>query len=183
MDYKGYESGIMVEAIEDGKIVRVSKDYALREGLLILRNAFASAQSENTSKKKFDDEVEGSSNFIETCSFLKKKGQDETRELIPCFHWTISQVRRKKNLTRGQLAQMLGVNVQQLKLIENGVLPKNGLMLIRKIEEVLGVRLRKDNVEVSQPMRQLVEEQRERKEEKEEKNENIFGDEIEIEED
>ncbi|MBS3071532.1 helix-turn-helix domain-containing protein [Candidatus Pacearchaeota archaeon] len=144
-----------VEAIEEGKIVRVSEKYAKREGLLILRKASIETERKNQAKKIED--LDKRIGFEELRKPLKWKENKVIKELVENFHWQISLARKKKNLTRKALAEAIGESESTIKLVENGMLPKDDFVLINKIQEKLGINLRKDkNQEFNQSMRKLV---------------------------
>src|SRR3989344_831404 len=84
-----------VEAIEEGKIVRVSEKYAKREGLLILRKASIETERKNQAKKIED--LDKRIGFEELRKPLKWKENKVIKELVENFHWQISLARKKKN--------------------------------------------------------------------------------------
>lgn len=135
-----------VDAIEDGKIVRVSEEYAKKEGLFILQKLDEKKEisSSNYQRKEQKNEV-----FIGMNSLrrpLRRNENDLTSSLVDNFHWIILEKRRSKNMTRKQLAIALSVNENDLKMVENGILPSRDYVLIRKIEEFFGINLRKDSI-------------------------------------
>ena len=102
-----------VEAIEEGKIVKVTEEYAKLEGLPILRRYTPQKVQEKKKQEKttyllFDD-------FRKP---LKPKSQ-VLLELIENFHWQISKKRREFGLTRRQLAQKINEPEYYIKMLEN----------------------------------------------------------------
>ena len=93
------------------------------------------------------------------------------------FHWVLLSKRKQKGWTRKQLAQTLYVSEEDLKLIENGVLPKDDFVLISKLEGFYKISLRKDgqNFFKSSSMSEEVDKIAEEKVERE-----FMGSEIEI---
>jgi len=158
-----------VEAIEGGKIVRVSERYAKIEGLPILRKPRLEqknrAQNEPPEKISFDD--------------LRKplRPNQVTSELIDNFHWHILKKRRQLGLTRKKLAEKINESENTLKLIENGVIPNKDFIIINKIQSSLLINLRKDKKDFTQSPRSLL------KEEEQEPKTEISGEEIELIED
>ena len=140
----------MVEAIEEGKIVKVSESYAKKEGLLILRKEpIPQSFSEKMGYRKpgIIEEKKEKKFFIPMDDLrkpLKRKGDDITKDLIENFHWKIVQRRRERGLTRKQVANAIGESELDLKVIENGVLPANNFVLISKLEDYYGMALRKN---------------------------------------
>ncbi|MEM4270996.1 MAG: hypothetical protein QXO70_02780 [Candidatus Pacearchaeota archaeon] len=141
----------IVEAIEGGRIVRVTEDYAKREGLLILRaNPIIPSFSEKMGYKKsgeIDLKKEKDRKMIAGMDDLRRplrsKEGDVTKELIENFHWKIAQRRREKGLTRKQVALAIGESENDIKIIENGILPTNNFVLVSKLENYFGINLRK----------------------------------------
>ena len=139
-----------VEAIEEGKIVKVTEEYAKLEGLPILRRYTPQKVQEKKKQEKttyllFDD-------FRKP---LKPKSQ-VLLELIENFHWQISKKRREFGLTRRQLAQKINEPEYYIKMLENGILPKDDFVIINKIQSALNINLRKDQKDFSQSPRSLI---------------------------
>lgn len=140
-----------VEAIEDGKIVKVTEDYARREGLLIIRKPTISVS--NTPKKEDDRRLL----FDDFRRPIKKPKSQVMSELKEHFYWEVAEKRKKLNLTRKQLASAIGVYETDIKMIENGTLPKDDFVIINKLQNYLGVNLRKDNKDFNSSARKSVE--------------------------
>src|SRR3972149_1656034 len=66
-------------------------------------------------------------------------------DLVRNFHWIIMRVRRMKHLTQGQLAEAIHEPEVAVRMVERGLVPENNPRIIKKIEDYLGVRLRKDD--------------------------------------
>lgn len=176
-----------VEAIEEGKIVHVSEDYALREGLPIIRRRNMgigfSEESEKENKKDKSEEYRGRLTFDDFRRPLKKKENKILKDLINNFHWHISKRRREMNLNRKQFAQGIGESEETVKALENGILPKEDFIFINKVQDFLGINLRKDRADFGKSMRSLVDEQMPSGKEKKSSNEmeiGLFGDEIRV---
>ena len=181
----------IVEVIEDGKISRVSEEYALREGLPIIRKGpvkFASGSDGEEDKKKdlLDAKILGADDFRRP---LDREQSKITKELMDNFHWQISRKRREKGLRRKEFAEALGEKEDTVKLLENGILENNDFVLIDKVQDFLGISLRKDEQKIGSDteMRRLVEEaiaaesgESAEEEKKDEKKGGFAGDDIEI---
>ncbi|MEK6928615.1 MAG: helix-turn-helix transcriptional regulator [Nanoarchaeota archaeon] len=165
-----------VEAIESGKIVRVSEDYAFREGLPILRRPQSRAEYPKKAPEKEKWELFG----IDTFRKPLKNKNNVIATLVDNFHWQISSKRKQSNMTRKQFAAALGVSEGAVKLIENGLLPSDDYVLISKVEQYLGINLRKDGKDYSKSAKEMLEKREENIKGKEENTERLFGDEIEI---
>ena len=156
-----------VEAIENGKIVKVSEDYAKREGLLVLRKESKFDRSEESGEEgrksimtSHDHDENKLLSFDDFRKPLKMKNNQVYRELIDNFHWDIKKARRDKGLMRKKVAKDLGIDEADLKLIENGIYPDKDFVLINKIQKYFGLNLRKDKKDdlvFDQNMRKLAE--------------------------
>ena len=60
-------------------------------------------------------------------------------------------------MTRKTFGELSGLNLKQIKMLENGIFPTKDLTLLARIEEILGITIRKGGDEFSQPMRKMVE--------------------------
>ncbi len=199
MDFQSQDQDI-VEAIEEGKIVRVSESYAKREGLPILRKSRLTPSQEKvisqgakkTIQKEFRDER--SKRLLD---YLRKptgwKEKQVISEFVPNFNWEIARARRTKGLTRKHLGKLVGADEDSIKLLENGLLPSPDFILINKIQTALNLNLRKDKKDFSKEVTlKNIKEEVKKQEDKQEKaktdsNRNqykqenkLIGDDIEI---
>ena len=149
----------MVDAIEEGRIVRVSAEYAKREGLLILRKTVEEVKQVVPGKK--EDNTRKNKGFIGMEDLRKPlsiKNNELMKELIENFHWTLVQKRKARSMTRKKLADTIGETEVNVKMIENGVLPANNFILVNKLENFYGISLRKNKLTglPSAPLRQII---------------------------
>ena len=177
-----------VDAIEEGKIVRVHKDYALKEGLLILRKSLATSGLSSVEEKK-KKEVEVHSSKVPRMEEFRKelswKKSSVVQDLVDNFHWEISKRRRERGISRTQLAKLTGVHEREIRMLETGIVPHEDFVLINKIQEILVVNLRKDKQDYVGSMRALVDESNsesveKKKEKKSEDKGELFGEGIEL---
>jgi len=156
IEYSGKTA--VVDAIEDGRIVRVSEEYAKREGLLILRKPMEEVKQTISGKR--EDSVRKNKGFIgmeDLRKPLSTKNDEILKELKDNFHWTLVQKRKGRLLTRKKVADALGESEVNIKMIENGVLPADNFILINKLEGYYGISLRKNKVtENKAPLRQII---------------------------
>ncbi|MEK6899276.1 MAG: hypothetical protein AABW79_04230 [Nanoarchaeota archaeon] len=131
---------VIVEALRDGGIVKVTEQEAKEEGLIILRRPLIQ-QTYIPPSRAPGKSAEARENMRH--SIIDLKTNNVRGDLIENFHWTISKGRRLKNLTRHQLANLLNVSEEQIIAIENGKLPKDDYILISKLESYLAIKLRK----------------------------------------
>jgi ribosome-binding protein aMBF1 (putative translation factor) len=139
---------VIVDAIDDGRIVRVSEDFAIREGLPILRRkevSFVDNPSRKNSIEVQRGEMKRASLFETFRRPLRTKKNDILSTLLDNFHWILSQKRKSLNLNRRQVADKIGAGELDVKMIENGVLPAEDYVLITKLEQLYGITIRKDS--------------------------------------
>ncbi|MEK6934193.1 MAG: helix-turn-helix transcriptional regulator [Nanoarchaeota archaeon] len=194
----------LVEAIEEGKIVNVPEDYAVREGLPILRRSKSEEIIKDVKGEKSLDvkDLRGvDRREIFGLNYKKpwRKRNDVIDSLFDNFQWTITAKRRQLGLTRKKLAEAIGSNEEDIKMIENGVLPSDDFVLVSKIQDYLGINLRKDGQTFGKSLMQqavssrvtstkdvnkkIEDNQKAKRNEKSEykkSKENILGDEIEV---
>ena len=158
LDFKKREESF-VDAIEEGRIVKVSEYYAKREGLLILRKS-AQISAQSTPAQKKDEEQRNNRGFIGMEDLRKplgSRGSDLLKELVENFHWILVRKRKDKMITRKKLASEVGESELSIRMIESGVLPANNFVLVNKLESYYGVTLRKNkSVGTAQPLRQII---------------------------
>lgn len=133
----------IVEAIDDGKIVRVPEDYARREGLPIIRRPVHVKGSASVQSERFKPREKGILRFEEFRRPLRADTQRLESELVNNFHWIIQKKRKERSLTRKQLAQSLGASENDLKMLENGVIVGGNFVLVGKVEQFFSISLRK----------------------------------------
>ena len=145
LEFKKKEDGF-VDAIEEGKIVKVSEDYARREGLLVLRKSFSTLNEQKDSPKK-EESIVKSKSFTGMDDFrrpLSSKANELMKELVENFHWILSGKRKERGLTRKKVADDVGEREENIKIIENGVLPADNFVLVNKLEGYYGIDLKKN---------------------------------------
>lgn len=143
------ESGKLVDAIEEGRIVSVSEEYAKREGLMVLRKyERPTADPVKTQEQiRLTPRLRGERKAyfdIERYRRPLRGGNEIRASLLDNFHWLVSSRRKQLNLTRKQVAQAINANEEDIKVIETGNVPQNDFVLINKLEGFLKLNLRKD---------------------------------------
>jgi len=160
-----YEQKKLVEAIEEGRIVKVPEQYAKREGLLILkRPPIQVQQSQTPSYLEKRDKIKPLTEYIKSKPDWREK--QVMSELVENFHWQIRYNRRRLGLTRRQLAKMINVADNDLQVIESGRLPTKDFILINKIQKALGINLRKDGKEFDLSTQEIMQKAEEKDREK-----------------
>jgi len=149
----------VVEAIHEGRLVRAYEDDALREGLFILR--FVDGLPSSAQAKKVKPEEEKKLLFDDYRRPLRSK-DNVTKELADNFHWQIMEKRKTRGMTRKQFADAVRASENDIKMIENGVLPSPDFVLVNRIEQFFGISLRKNPVyaQASQRLASMAQEER-----------------------
>ncbi|MDO8509024.1 MAG: hypothetical protein Q7S27_05055 [Nanoarchaeota archaeon] len=143
----------LVDVIEEGKIVRVKESYAKSEGLAIIRRPII----KRPNKKKDDENQEERIYFEDLRKPLQWKKNQVIAELIENFQWQVTRKRKELGLTRRQVALSIGESENNLKLVENGLLPKNDFVIVNKLQKFFNINLRKDKQDFTQSPRSLIE--------------------------
>lgn len=150
---------IFVEAIEEGKIVKVTEEYAKREGLLVIRKQndtttydYTPEKKETFTRKNEDKRLRKDFTLNKMRKPLNYYKNNIINDLVDNFHWEIIKARKIKNVTRKQVAQALNENEETIKMIENGILPDDNYILVNKIQSYFGINLRKDGKNFSAPL-------------------------------
>lgn len=148
MDYLDlrYKEANYVEAIRDGEIIRIPESVALEEDLFILRKLGGAPQQTSVAAPmpalKRDNAAKGSVMSDWKAGRFGVKKNNVIADLAPHFHWEIAKARKQRNLTRHKLAQMIGAQEHEVKLLELGELPSDDFVLISRIEQLFGINLR-----------------------------------------
>lgn len=79
-------------------------------------------------------------------------------DLVDNFHWIIMRARRKRHMTTKQLAEEIAESEIAIKMAEQGKLPEDEYVLVRKLENFLGIILSKSGksqvrIEMEKPKR------------------------------
>ena len=69
--------------------------------------------------------------------------------LIDHFHWAVMKNRRRRGLSQKKLAEALGESEMAIQMIEKSKLPENAEIIIKKLEQLFQVKLRKMRKEES----------------------------------
>lgn len=160
LDLRAYDGASYVEAIKDGEIIRVPEKVAIMEDLFILRKVVNQPQQ---SQQNMPNNMSVSSPMRQRESASKSsimsewkhgkfgvKKNNALQDLIPNFNWEISRNRKKNNMTRAKLAQMIQSTEESVKMIELGELPADDFVLISRIEQIFGINLRKNPASIAQ---------------------------------
>ena len=134
-----------VEAIAQGKIVKVPEAYAKREGLLIVKKV---QDVDTGSPVPLSRAVPGAPShtkrgLLKFEEYRKPLHDDELRAgLVDHFHWELQKQRKLKNITRKQVSDHTGLKEEDIKLLENGVVGRDYVAL-STLERFYGINLRR----------------------------------------
>lgn len=156
----------LVDVISEDGIKKICRDCLKKENLPVIKKAYfiesgkrqsvyerlsrAAGISPNKTRIKESYELKKQEENLRSLvdkNYLKGfqglQVQDEDENLVRNFHWIMMRVRRLKHLSQKQLADAIFEPEAAIKMAEQGILPKDGYKLIRKIENYLGVSLMK----------------------------------------
>lgn len=128
----------LFDAISNEGIIKICEKCASEEGIPIIKKFYESKK--NPLLRKQEDNLRK----IANSKIVTNENKREFEDLIDNFHWIIMRVRRIKHLTAEQLGKELGESEKTIKLAERGFLPNNYREFIKKIEDILGIRLFKE---------------------------------------
>ncbi len=163
----------LLDAISCGEVVKICEECSLIENIPIIRKPTTSQLKESeraytvierlrrmAGLNKEKEEIKELAKKIQdiTLDDLRHKSEEgELKEkqelakkknkplnLIDNFHWHVLISRKKKKLTRKELADLLGESATAIKMIENKEMPDDPERLIKKIEQFFGIKLRKE---------------------------------------
>jgi ribosome-binding protein aMBF1 (putative translation factor) len=142
-----------VEAIEEGKIVRVPEDYAQREGLLIIKRLSdglspdvpltrSSPRLLQATPAQFSSERLARKGLLKFDAYRRPlRKEDHASSLIENFHWKLQRGRKLKGLTRKQVAGATGIAEEVVKELELGIVG-NDFVALAGLERFYGINLR-----------------------------------------
>ncbi|MEI6731791.1 MAG: hypothetical protein WCK90_03870 [archaeon] len=149
---------VLVDAIEDGRLVRVTEEYARQEGLLVVKRPTPPIPSYDPKLgSSHMHERQGIKPFDAFRRPLRPSKNNIINELVENFHWKIMERRKNRGLSRKQFAAAIGEREENIKLVENGILPYDDYVMLSRIQQVLGLNLRKDGRKFDTSARTLVE--------------------------
>ncbi len=147
------ESAVLFDAISSVGIVKVCRRCSIVEEIPIIRTP--KSEDENRPKPQVNagrnpyarppkQEDMTLRNIVER-NFKQNMKEDIglKNSLVMNFHWVLMRARRSRKMTQEQLAKALREPEIAIKTLEIGFVPEKSLMLIKKIEQYLGVMLRK----------------------------------------
>lgn len=153
----------LVDVIKDGQILTVPESQARDEELFILRvhekrdlvESLPSIESRRRSGRTMAPLPPSRSPSKWHSYQSEYKKNNVVKELVDNFNWEVGKARKARNLTRLQLANVLGVPENVVKMIENGELPTDDFVLVNKLQSYLGINLRRDGKTFEAPLTSL----------------------------
>lgn len=174
---RGEDEVKLLDVIYEGEILKMCEECAVVEDVIVLRRPttfqLRKDKEGGTVYERLrrlsglDKEEKKRKEEIEKILFKKEEKKDIKSELekakkrniplklIDNFNWYITISRRRKKLSKGQLAEIIGESEEVIDMIEKGILPDDALSLILKLEQFFNIKLRKgepvkeENVEES----------------------------------
>ncbi len=146
---------VLVEAIKEGEIVRITERQARDEDLFILRSISEPKNDEGQEEleghvkkidliEKYRREFKKEVPRVETWRKAYYEKNNVLNLLKDNFQWGIVKARRARGMSRKQFADKIDEKEDTLKIVENGGLLDDNLILVNKIERELGIDLRKE---------------------------------------
>jgi len=165
----------LLDAISFGEIVKICEECSLIENIPIIRKPTTQQLKESERSYTVKERLRRMAGLSEEKEEIKKlakkitditlddlrhknkegglreqelaKKRSKPLNLIDNFHWHVLLSRKKKKLTRKQLAELLGESETAIKMIENKEMPDDPEKLIKKLEQFFGIKLRKEDEE------------------------------------
>lgn len=145
--------------IEDKEVdwEKVNKRVTVRDRLTRMAKLEV-VEKEEVKPVKINPEDIGLKNLVEKNVEKEiSEGVKEPEDLIDNFHWVIMRKRRSMKLSRSELADKVLEQPVIIESLEKGVLPRDYILLVKKIENSLGVRLFKEKKRIIVPEELAVE--------------------------
>lgn len=160
MEFSEREEEKLVEAIEEGRIVLVPEFYAKSEGLPILRKPAVTKLQEGVSHLSPGNVGEKKEKVLREYKqeHSNWRVKQVVSELVENFHWVVRMERKKRGITRRQMAKLINEPEEVLQEIENGVLRSKDFVVVNKIQQALGINLRKDQRDYSKSAHDILRE-------------------------
>ena len=141
----------LYDAVSSKGIVKVCKRCAVLEKLPIIKkpteNQITESQRHRTVQERLAlmTRPKALNKEVTLRDLIDKKFQagNPHPDLIDNFHWTIQRIKRVRRITREQFAKAIGESEATVRMIEQGFLPENNYKIINKVENYLGISLRK----------------------------------------
>ena len=137
----------------------LSRDYSVKMGeqSTNMRNRLSKLSGINMEKRtEADMEVARQNRILRDVAnrnfqagMMKERGS--TEDLVDNFNWAIMRARRGRRVSQGQMAEAIGEPESSIVMVEKGMVPKNVIPFIKKIENYLGLKLLKVDVLTEAP--------------------------------
>jgi len=146
------ENTRLYNAISSKGIVKVCEDCAVSEKLPIIKkmteNQIEESQRQKSVRERLTEMkrlplMQREITLRDIVDRNLKSKLPQPADLIENFHWTIQRIKRARKITREEFAKAIGESEATVRMIEQGFLPNNDYKIINKIENYLGVSLRK----------------------------------------
>lgn len=157
----------LLDAVYENDIVKICEECSLLENIPVIRKP--SSEQLNESEKPFtlrermrrmariEDKPEKHLPSLDSLrkpkdyrQILEEKHQLAKKRNIPLnlidnFNWHILMARKKRKMTRSQLANAISESETAIRMIEEKEMPDDALLMINKIEQFFGIKLKKES--------------------------------------
>jgi ribosome-binding protein aMBF1 (putative translation factor) len=125
----------LFDAISNEGIIKICEKCASEEGIPVIKKTY------EFEKKPALKNQESNLRKIVDSRVVANESRREFADLIDNFHWIIMRARRIKHMTQEQLGKEIGESEKIIKSAEKGFLPADYRDFIKKIEDILSIRL------------------------------------------
>lgn len=149
------DRALLFKAVSEKGVVKICRKCSFEESIPIIKHAKEEFEKTPTvherlskmagvrPKEKPSEDKEKLAKIANE-NFSKNVLEENPQGMVHNFHWIIMRQRRAKKLTQKQFAEEIEEAEEAIKMAEKGVLPKNDFVLINKIENHLGINIRKN---------------------------------------
>lgn len=157
----------LIDTISDTSIVKMCDECASMEGTPVIRKPSTVQLKESEKNYTYRERTRRASGMNTqqnedvakavkrimnvTLDDLRRKKEKYAKQiktapwnLMDNYNWKIIMARKNRKMSRGQLARSIGESETAIRMAESKELPDDGIVLIKKIEQFFGIRLRKD---------------------------------------
>jgi len=150
------DRALLFGAISEKGIVKICRKCSFEENLPIMKSLKEEVEKRQTVHERLfrlsGVEVKDGKNRVNKQDENLRKIADQNFSrnvldenpfgMVDNFHWIIMRARRSKKLTQRQFAEAIEESEEAIKMAEKRVLPRNNFMLVNKIENYLGIRIK-----------------------------------------
>jgi len=127
--------------------VEQKKEILSKKGEVYQRLSRIAGYSQKSASQKSKELIDSEKQLKEISGNVMASNvlKEKPKEVVDNFHWIVMRGRRAKKLTQEQLAQKLEISETAISLVEKGLLTKDYMVLLKKLENYLGQKLIKED--------------------------------------